>query len=601
MANLAQTLALLIAVPLVVAALLAGARGALPRRLVDLISIATAASSLVMALLLLHQAWHKTVVYWFGNWYPRGRFAIGIGFVVDPAGAGIAALAALLTLLALIFSYKFVESGEHHYHPLMLVFLAAMSGFAMTGDIFNLFVFFELMSTAAFALCGLKTSEPAPLAGAFNFAVTNTVAAFLVLTGIALLYATTGTLNLAQMGAALGGRHDRLVLGAFVFIASGFLVKAAAVPFHFWLPDAHAVAPTPVCVLFSGLMVELGLFGLLRVYATVFEQSFSSSSPRFHAVFAVLGTATAVWGGVMCFAQHHLKRLLAFSTVSHMGLMILGFAGLTQQAVSGLFLYIFAHAMIKGSLFFTAGILLHRLRTISEPALYARGKALRWTALLWLLGGIGLTGAPPFGLMLGDATISASAHWFEWIFLIAGALTGAAVLRVGMRVFLGWGDCGPVDEPAKVDELPETDEEHRKIQWFLFTPPAFALAAAACVDWIPRLRDMTLDAAARLLNQSAYAQTVFHTGAGTAAVHAFAPVELGDAAMHGLITLAIALALALVAVFHLRVPRPLRWPSHLEGPMRLMRGLQSGHPGDYVAWLTVGTALMGGAMFLIVR
>ena len=110
--------------------------------------------------------------------------ALGITFVVDPIGAGLACLAALLTLLSLIYSWRCVDSGANHFQSLMLVFLAAMCGFSLTGDLFNMFVFFELMSTAAFALCGLKTGEPAPLQGAFNFAVTNTIAAFLVLTAL---------------------------------------------------------------------------------------------------------------------------------------------------------------------------------------------------------------------------------------------------------------------------------------------------------------------------------------------------------------------------------------------------------------------------------
>ncbi len=592
---------LLVALPLIIAAFLAGARNLLSRAAVDVIAIVAAAANLVMSLVVLHRACQTTIVYWFGNWYPRGRFAIGIGFVVDPAGAGMATLAALLVLLAMIFSWKFIESGEHHFHPLMLVFLAAMSGFAMTGDIFNLFVFFELMSTAAFALCGLKTAEPAPLAGAFNFAVTNTIAAFMVLNGIAMLYATTGSLNLAQIGVAIGGRHDRLVLGAFVFIASGFLVKTAAVPFHFWLPDAHAVSPTPVCVIFSGLMVELGLFGLLRVYATVFEGSFASSSPRFHAVFAGLGALTAIWGGVMCFAQHHLKRLLAFSTISHMGLMLIGFAGGTQQSIAGLFIYILSHALVKGSLFFTAGILLHRLRTVSEPALFGRGRRLHWTALLWFVGAVGLAGAPPFGTMLGDTLIAARTPWSSWIFIAASALTAGAVLRVGMRVFLKWGDCGPVDEPAKLDELPETDEEHGRIQPTLFLPPAFALTAATCIPFVPGLRAMSVNAAARLLDQAAYAQTVFRTGSDAVAVHAGLGMPLRESIAHGLVALLIAAVLAAGAVFHRRIPRRLRLLSHMEGPMRPMRALQSGHPGDYVAWLTVGTAALGGLLFLVVR
>src|ERR1700761_2797000 len=341
--------ALPVAFPLLGAGLLAALRKWLSRAAADSLGIAVAAATLISSLLLLSRVLQHTQIYWFGNWYPRGSAVLGITLVVDPVAAGLSTLAGLLVFLALIFSWRFVDAGGNHYHPLMLVFLAAMDGFVLTGDLFNLFVFFELMSTAAFALCGLKTQEPAPLQGSFNFAVTNTVAAFLGLTGIALLYAVTGALNMAQIGLSLGGRHDPLVLFAFTLLTCGFLIKAAIVPFHFWLPDAHAVAPTPVCVLFSGLMVELGLYGLLRVYATIFQESFAMRSRGFHLVFALLGTTTAIWGGVMCFAQHHLKRLLAFSTICHAGLMLVIFAIQGPLAIAAMLVYLVAHAFVKRS------------------------------------------------------------------------------------------------------------------------------------------------------------------------------------------------------------------------------------------------------------
>lgn len=133
--------ALLVAVPLTIAALLAAIRGMLPRWASDLLSILAALFNLVIAGIWTLHALHRTEVYWFGNWFPRGPMVLGIGFVMDGIGCGLATLAALLTTLALLFSWHYVEGGDKHYHPLMLVFLAAMSGFSITGDIFNLFVF----------------------------------------------------------------------------------------------------------------------------------------------------------------------------------------------------------------------------------------------------------------------------------------------------------------------------------------------------------------------------------------------------------------------------------------------------------------------------
>lgn len=593
-----------VALPLAGAALLASVRSWLSRVAADLLGIVFAAIALVVDLLLLNRALHGGFVYWFGNWYPRGNLVPGIGFVIEPVGAGLAVLAALLTLLALIFAWKLVDSGGNHFQPLMLVFLAAMSGFVLTADIFNLFVFFELMSTVAFALCGLKTAEPAPLQGSFNFAVTNTVAAFLVLSGIGMLYAITGALNMAQMGLALGTRHDPLVLFAFTLLTCGFLIKGAIVPFHLWLPDAHAVAPTPVCVLFSGLMVELGIFAVVRLVSVVFGQTFDGHPGQLRAILATFAIATVLLGGIMCYAEHHFKRLLAFSTVCHAGLMLLAFAMGGPMAIAAMLTYLLAHALIKSGLFFTSGIMLHRFRSISEKALFGKGRGFWWIAGLWFLGGAGLAAAPPFATFLGEAGASHTAESIgfagvSWIFLFGGAMTGAAVFRVGMRVFFGWGDEPITDRAAEVGELPETENQAR-IKIYHVVPPAILLIGAALLGiwhgWLPVLQN----ASAGLASQTAYARLVYAGQAVSIHTPGWREEVLG-AALRGLLGCALGLLLALTSIFRSRLTRWMRIGAFLEGGAPLLRTIQSGHPGDYVAWLTLGLAAFGSAALAMLR
>ncbi len=598
--------ALPVVLPLLAAAILAGFRQWLRRSAVDLIGIALSAAVLTIAAILLAHSTHGTQVYWFGNWYPRGPIVLGITFVVDPIGAGLATLASFLTFLALLFSWRFVDAGGNHFQPLMLVFLAAMCGFSLTGDLFNLFVFFELMSTAAFALCGLKTAEPAPLQGAFNFAVTNTIAAFLVLTGIAMLYAVTGALNMAQIGLALGTRHDPLVLFAFTVITCGFMIKAAIVPFHFWLPDAHAVAPTPVCVLFSGLMVELGLYAIVRLHSVLFSQSLAFHSGRLRAILLCFGGLTVLLGGLMCYAEHHLKRVLAFSTICHAGLMLVAFALQGPLAIAAMLTYLVGHALIKSGLFFVSGIILHRLRSVSEKVLFARGRQLRWTAALWFLGGAGLAAAPPFALLLGEAGADGAAeaagvHGISTIFLFGGAITAAAVFRIGMHTFLGWGTQPVTDQAADVGELPETKAEEQRVFWYHILPPAICIFGAAALPFLPGWLSELRNAAATMVNQSAYLHTVY-TGRTVLITQPSWQHEIPMAAVRGLIGGLIAIALACTSVFREKLPRFLRAGAFVEGDgLIFLRKLQTGHPGDYVLWLTVGLAVFGSSVLLLLR
>jgi multicomponent Na+:H+ antiporter subunit D len=594
-----------VAVPLAGAAVLACLRKWLSRAVADAVVIAFASATLIISAMLLVHSTHGATVYWFGNWFPRGSVVLGIGFLVEPVGAGLATLAALLTLLGLIFSWRFVNSGGNHFQPLMLVFLGAMSGFVLTADIFNLFVFFELMSTAAFALCGLKTEEPAPLQGAFNFAVTNTIAAFLVLTGIALLYAVTGALNMAQIGLALGSRHDPLVLFAFTLLTCGFLIKAAIVPFHLWLPDAHAVAPTPVCVLFSGVMVEFGLYAIVRLHSAMFAQSLAPHRSQLRLILLGFGVATVIVGSVMCYSEHHLKRMLAFSTISHTGLMVVAFAIQGPLAVAAMLTYLLAHAFIKSGLFFVSGILLHRLRSISEKELFGKGRAVPWTAALWFLGAAGLVAAPPFASMLAEAGVShaadgAGVHGISVVFLFGGILTCAAVLRVGMHTFFGWGD-GPItDRAAEVGELPETKAEDRRIFWYQFTPAAVCIFFAMALTFLPVWFSVLRDASAAIVDQSAYLHTVY-TGQSVALMLPGWKEAIPAAAARGLGGLLLAILLACTSVFRSKLRRPLRLGAFVESGFKPLRELQSGHPGDYVLWITIGLAVFGSATMLMLR
>jgi multicomponent Na+:H+ antiporter subunit D len=599
-----------VAVPLLTAAVLTATSHFLGRRVDDAIGIAAAAATTVLSILLIFRSLDHDVVYWFGGWTPRHGIALGISFDVEPVGATLAALAGALMMASFAFAWRYFDEVGTLFHVLMLVFLGAMVGFALSGDLFNMFVFFELMSVCAFALVGYAVEHPAPLQGAVNFAVTNTLGALLVLFGVALLYGRTGALNVAQIGEALDRRgSDGLVLVAFALLLTGFLVKAGAVPFHFWLSDAYAVAPIPVCVLLSGVMSDLGLHAVGRVYWPVFSGVFADHAGSLRAILVGAGVVTALVGGAMAFFQRDLKRLLAFVTIAHVGVFLTGIGLLTARGLAGTTLYVVADGFVKGGLFLAVGILIRRARSGDELRLRGRGGIAPVAGIVFLVGGFATAGLPPFGTFVGSALIIRSAldvgyGWLPPLLAVAAALTGGTVLRAGARVFLGWGEA---DDPELSHEPPAEEEEPEETGGRLSPPllfgPALALVAVGCaLAFTPGLAGRATQWAQRLEDRPAHAAEVLRgVVPSTARRPAFepgaAPYAYGAASTVG------AIGFALFGLYRRRLPGLLRRPAGrvLAPAAATLKGLHSGVVGDYVAWLTFGAAALGGLVALVVR
>jgi multicomponent Na+:H+ antiporter subunit D len=600
---------LVVAVPLLAAAALAAMAHLMPARFADLVALVVAATVTVLCVLLIFRSADGTIQYWFGGWKPRDGIAIGISFSVDPLAAGIAALIGALATAALIVCWDYFEDGvPQHFYVLMLVFLGGMVGFALSSDLFNMFVFFEVVSFAAFALTGYRIEQESALQGAINFAVVNSIGAFLLLTGIGLVYGRTGALNLAQIGEALSRRGpDGLVIVAFTLLVVGFLTKAGAVPFHFWLSDAYAVAPAPVCILFAGVMSDLGLHAVARTYWEGFSGALGGDTEAIRTVLVGVGVATAMLGAMMAFVQSSLKRMLAFIVVSHVGVFLAAIGLLTARGLAGATVYVVADGLVKGAIFCAVASLARRVGHTDELVCHGLGRQIPITGVVFGVGGLGLAAIPPLGTFLALSLVVRSAdgvgyQWLPPVLAVATAVTGAAVLRAAARIFLG---LGPRRDELLVEAPPGEEQEVRPAPRrgaLLWLPGLALLAAGLGLAFAPGLADRAIQHAQHAVDRPAIAQETLHAvEAPLPPARRFHPSA--SAYAYGAASAVAAVALGWLGLYHRRLPDAVRRSARRVGsvPLRRLKLLHDGVVGEYVTWLVFGAAVLGGLFAVLIR
>jgi multicomponent Na+:H+ antiporter subunit D len=324
-----------------------------------------------------------------------------------------------------------------------------------------------------------------------------------------------------------------------------------------------------------------------------------------------VGVVTALLGAAMCFLQEHIKRLLAFSTISHVGIFICGIALLSHKALAGVAVYVAGHGLTKAALFMCAGVLLHRFATIDEFDLHGRGRELPIVGVLMAIGALLLAAIPPFTTFMGKSLLeagSSAAHGYGWliaVYIAASAITGGAVLRVTARVFLGWGPSEPTNRSQAEAAHENVDEERDAREHtppLMVLMPAVLLGAVLVLGLIPGAVPGVERLAAQFVEHRNYAAWVLHSA------HVVLPVPRpshvsGDDYGYAAIGVLGALALAVAGLFgrYVRASLPDSMPRGVGVVIGAVRGLHSGHIADYIAWWTAGAGALGGVCLIALR
>jgi multicomponent Na+:H+ antiporter subunit D len=402
---------------------------------------------LLLSLILLFHVWENGIlVYEVGQW---GKY--GILLVADLLGAGMVVLSSLISLMAMIYATDYMDRKalDSTFFPLFNLMVAGLNGIFLTGDIFNLFVFFEVLVLSS---CGLivltgrgdHTKMADKLEAIFKYLILNMVSIILMLVAIASLYATVGTLNMADIAVKMSVLADSGTLPWHIHvIAMMFIVvfgyKAALFPLHFWLADVHPSAPAPIHAMLSGMVIKVGVYGILRIHYLLFNEALFMVQP----ILIVLSLITIAVGATSAIGQYDLKRLLAYSSVSQIGYVLLGVGMGTAYALTAAIVYLVNHAIAKSMLFLTTGETLYHAGTKDMRKMGGFAASAPFLCTIFLIGSMSIAGLPPAGgffakLLLFDSGLTAEFYIPIAIALVFAVFTLFYLFRTWLTIF--WGE-----------------------------------------------------------------------------------------------------------------------------------------------------------------
>lgn len=395
------------------------------------------------------------VVLQVGGWAAPA----GITLIADRLSALLLVVSAVVTFAVLIYSIgqRLTDYGRERasttFHPMYLVLCAGVSLAYLAGDLFNLFVAFEIMLSSSYVLITRRTTASRVRAG-MTYVIVSLTSSLLFITMIALVYAATATVNLADLGGKVALLPEGLQVALGLLMVIVFGVKAAMVPLHFWLPDSYPTAPAPVTAVFAGLLTKVGIYALIRTQTLVF----SHEQPW--TLMLVIALITMLVGALGALAQNDLNRMLSFLLVSHIGYMLFGLGVYDVIGLTGVILYVVHHITVQATLFLVSGLITRHTGTVALSRMGGLAKAAPMIAVLFALPALSLAGVPPFsGFVAKLALLQAGAGAGSWAaYAVTGAvvftslLTLYAMARVWTRAF--WGQVrAPEPDPDPDDEL----------------------------------------------------------------------------------------------------------------------------------------------------
>jgi multicomponent Na+:H+ antiporter subunit D len=430
----------------------------------------------------------------------------GITLVSDLLAAAMVAITALMYAATAVYAQaEDVERREAEgWHPLLAALVFGVCGAFLTGDLFNLYVWFEVMLIAAFGMLVLGGGREQLDAGV-KYAVLNLLATTVFLIGVGMLYGLTGTLNLADLARRVPEVGNDGAVGAVAFLLlAGFGAKAAVFPLFFWLPAAYHTAAAPVAAIFAAMLTKVGVYAIIRVFSLVFV----GSSEWIPWVLGGVAAATMVTGVLGAAAHWDIRRILSFHIISQIGYMLVGIAIATPLALAGAVLYIVHHIVVKANLFLVAGAMRRAGGSFALAHLGGLWRRDPWLGILFAVPALSLAGLPPLSgfwgkLVVIQSGLEGDAAWLAAVALAVSLLTLYSMLKIWLEAF--W------KEPPAGETPPDLGGTTR----LLMLGPVVALALVTLTIglWTEPFAALALAAGEQLAGREAYIAAVLGGGA----------------------------------------------------------------------------------------